>query len=342
MRAWILPSLTLALGLALLVTGCRGSMEIATLGDDDSAVDDDDVTDDDDLAPDDDDDGTDDDDIGPDDDDVDPPDGILGYFYLQGTVQHPQGRFADGYGYYYLYDGRDMSDVPAPPLVDPSGARGADFGCEIDLPDSDEERGGDIPTYDAGLWAQLSTVSDAGDVWTHTMERYDDDGFIYYLSAQSGNPPAVPPGLLLDFEVPGGAEIPAITMPGTFPTHAPFGLSAPVLDPGQDMLTVDRTDGLTFTWEPANEEGVEIVLAFFEDDLVWSVNCWLEDTGSFTMGTELVESMPSGITGLVWFRRYVSAWHPENLDHPDTYFTGALQHRWFAVMGPEGDAGDEG
>ncbi len=340
MRCWTTAWLTLALGLALLLTGCRGSMEIATLGDDDTS-DDDDASDDDDGAPDDDDGAPDDDDGAPDDDDIEPPGDVLGYFYMQGTVQHPQGRFADGYGYYYLNEWREPPAVPAPVLVDPSLARGAEYGCEIDTPETDDGRGGEIPTYDAGLWAQLSAVNDMGDVWTHTMERWDDDGFIYYLSAQTGNPPAVPPGMLADFEVPGGAEIPAITMPQSFPTHAAFGVAAPALDPGQDVLEVSRTDGLAFSWEPGNEDGVEIVLAFFEDDLVWSVECWLEDSGSFEMGAELVEAMPSGLTGLVWFRRYVHAWHPGNAEHPDSWFTGALQHRWFAVMGPDGEAGEE-
>ena len=328
------------LALVLLTSGCRGSMEIATLGadDDDSASGDDDdgAPDDDDMTPDDDDGAPDDDDGAPDDDDVEPPGDTLGYFYLQGTIQHPQGRFADGYGYYYLYEGRDLPNLPAPPLVDPSLSRGPDYGCEVDLPDSDEERD-EVPTYDAGLWAQFSTVNDAGDLWTHTMERHDDDGFIYYQSTQGGNPPAVPPGLLLDFEVPGGADIPAIQMPQSFATHTQFNVTEPALDPAEEILIVDREEGLSFRWETENEDGIEIVLAFFDDDQVWSVGCWLEDNGEFDMGPGLVEQMPSGVTGLVWFRRYAYAWHPENADHPDTWFAGALQHRWFAQMGPEGE-----
>ena len=330
-----LLSLVLILALVLLASGCRGSMVIATLGDPD---DDDSVLDDDDMTPGDDDDGApDDDDVGPDDDDVDPPGDTLGYFYLQGTIQHPQGRFSDGYGYYYLTEGRDLPSPPAPLLVNPSLARGADFGCEVSLPDGDEGRGGEVPTYDAGLWAQFGAVNDAGEVWTHTMERHNDDGFIYYQSTQGGNPPAVPAGALLDFEVPGGDDIPAIEMLASFPTHTSYGVTEPALDPAEEILLVDPGVGLAFSWEPQNEEGVEIVLAFWDEDLVWLVECWLEDTGTFDMGPGLVEQMPSDLTGLVWFRRYVYAWHPDDGAHPDTWFSGALQHRWFAQMASDTD-----
>ena len=341
MRLRIPYSLLLALGLALCFTGCRGSMEIATL--DDGAPDDDDgASDDDDGASDDDDGAPDDDDGAPDDDDVVPPEGILGYFYLQGTVQHPQGRFADGFGYYFIQEGRSIPELPAPPLADPSLARGQDYGCEIDLPDADGEHRDEVVTLDAGLWSQLSTINDSGDLWIHTMERTEDDGSIYYVSAQSGNPPAVPPGVLLDFEVPGGAGLPAISMSQAFPTHAPFSLSEPVLDPAEDLLVVDREEGLAFRWDPEGEEGVEIVLAFFDQDLIWSLNCWVEDVGAFDLNAGLVEGMPSDLTGLTWFRRYVTAWHPNNDEHPDTVFTGALQHRWFVQMTPEGDPEGEG
>ena len=277
-------------------------------------------TDDDDAADDDDDDATDDDDDVTDDDDADPGDfdGMLAYFTLQGTIHHPQGRASQAYGYFL----KEAAAV----------GRGDDYGCDVSLPDDDEGRGEDWISLDAGPWAAFSgTVNN--EPWEYGLDQEFNDGFLVYFGSNTGNPPALPPGMLLDFEVPGGDELPPIYMPNAMPTHAAFNVDEPALEPGQEMLFVSSEEGLHFEWPPLGEMGVEIVLAFFSDDgSQWVVDCWVEDDGSFWVEPQLLVDMPRGVNGLSWLRRYTDLFHPETKEHPDTFMQGTLQHRWFVQM----------
>ncbi len=302
----------LVLLLALALGACVGSAELPGTGepgdDDDASGNDDD---------DDDDDASDDDDTGPATEFED----MLGFFQLVATIQHPQGRAADGFGYYVL--------LPE----DEERGEEDKYGCEVSLPEDDEERGEEVESLDGGPWAAFLGETPNGNPWEYGMVQEESGGFLLYL-ADGGNPPSVPPGVLLDFESAGGEDIPPVYLPEGMPTVAPFNLTEPTLAPGEEIIFQEAWAGMPFTWTPGGDEGVEIVIAFFSEDgaRTWYISCWVEDDGAFDVPAEHLQQMPQDLTGLTWFRRYEAAWHPETDEHPDIVLRGALQHRFWVLL----------
>jgi hypothetical protein len=301
----------LVIVLGWLMLGCTGDGTLPGNG----PLPDDDLTDDDDAADDDD-----DDDDAADDDDSQPSQwgDAFGVWQLVGTIQHPQGRAMSGLGYY---------------VIEQDEARGpGDYGCDVRLPSDDAARG-DIETLDIGEWAQFSGESANGAPWLYTLDRVEDGDRVYYVSG-SGNPTSMPPGSLLDFEAPGGEDLPAVTISQALRTVEIFDVLAPVLEPTQEIVYVNAAIGLPFEWTAQGSPGLEIVIALFSDDgsRSWVVTCWVEDTGSFHLGPELLSELPREVVGLAWVRRYLDAWHPKTDEYPDTLMQGALQHRYFVSI----------
>ncbi len=229
----------------------------------------------------------------------------------------------NGFGYYFVAEDE---------------VRGPDYGCEVHIPTDDDERGGEGTTLDAGEWAQFSGEQSNGAPWLFTLDRVEDNGDIYYLPS-SGNPTSMPPASLLDFQVPGGADLPAMTIPQAMRTVEIFTVLAPQLEPTQEVVYVNGSIGLPFEWTAQDTTGLEIEVALFSDDgsRSWVVSCWVEDTGSFEITPELLVDLPRDVVGLSWIRRYLDAWHPETDEHPDTLMKGALQHRYFVSIYDETD-----
>ncbi len=104
------------------------------------------------------------------------------------------------------------------------------------------------------------------------------------------------------------------------------------------MLSVPLSEGVQFEWEPAGEDGIEIVTVFFGDNGErWLTRCWVEDVGSFHLGEEWLDGFPLESSGLLWFRRYTTAWHPASGPRPPLIMRGSLQHRWFIQLWDDGN-----
>ena len=315
---------TTLLALVLLLGGCHGSL---TLGGDPFRGDDDDAADDDDAGDDDDSVGDDDDSVG-DDDDAVSFDDAAGVFTIIGVIQHPEGRFSQGTGYFFLSD----QTKAATEAVEETLPRGGDFGCEVTTPDSDG-RGGDFVTFDAGPFAQMWLP---GAQWQYDMSRVEQDDLVYYwANSQNGQPPTVPPDEVLSIYVPGGADIPELQVDDVIPTQAPFPVDRPSLIAGAQQLEIDPEAGLPFQWTPLGQAGLGIGVEFFDQatQQQWSIECWVEDTGSFVVEAALLRQMPEGMTGATWIRRLQGGWLDGTSEHPPIYGQGALQHRWLIVLG---------
>jgi hypothetical protein len=363
-----LPPLLAALLSLAPLGACHGTLEIGLsppAGDDGAG--DDDMSDDDDGSPDDDDGGDDDATVDDDDDDGGIPDdfaGVTGYFLVLGSVHHPQGRQSSGFGYWFAEadssgpggggpaaarDSEPARGIRPPLQPHPftgtlvpwgSAARGGDFGCDLQVPDAGTPaatgaaaRGADYVTLDGGAEATLSR-QDANGAWLLSMDRQTDGQDVWYWADPSWSPPSVPPDALLDFSSGGGADLPEISIDSALPTHGLWEVDQPSLGPDAEILFAAIDDGLLFQWEPQGEAGLEIVVAFWDEQsgLSWNANCWVEDSGEFRVDPDVLGQMPAGVTGLTWIRRYVDAWHEISVDNPDSYLQGALQHRWFLSL----------
>ena len=316
------PHTVLALLLLLGLVGCHGSL---TLGgdpfrDDDDTADDDDAADDDDTA--------DDDDSVGDDDDSDFGD-AAGVFTIVGVIQHPEGRYSQAVGYFFI---NTQPADPAAPAPEEALPRGGDFGCEATTPDSDG-RGGDFVTLDAGDYAAMWQ---SGSDWEYTLPQVERDGLQYYFaSSQDGQPATVPPDQVLGVYVPGGSDLPEIEVDELVPTQAPFAVTRPALTAGASNLAIDPEAGLPFQWEPGNQEGLGIGVEFFDQATgrQWTIECWVEDSGSFLVEPTLLRQMPEALQGATWIRRLRGGWLEEGPANPPIYGQGALQHRWLIELG---------
>ncbi len=306
--------------------GCRGTI---TLGGDAFRLDDDDIVgDDDDTVGDDDDTVGDDDDTVGDDDDTSEFGDAVGVFTVLGVIQHPEGRYSQGVGYFFV-----NPDQPQPASAPPeqSVPRGGDYGCAATTPDS-QGRGGDFVTLDAGPFADLWLP---GDNWSYALDQVEQNGDQYYwATSQSGQPSAFPPDQLLSIYVPGGDDVPELGLDGLIPTQAPFAVGRPALTEGAQSLAINPDAGLPFQWTPGAQEGLGIGLDFADQATgeVWSIECWVEDSGSFLVEPALLRQMPDGVTGATWIRRLRGQWLDATSESPPMYGQGALQHRWLVQL----------
>ncbi len=307
--------------LALLV-GCHGSLTLGgdpfRLDDDDTAGDDDDTVDDDD----------DDDDTVGDDDDTSEFGDAVGVFTILGVIQHPEGRFSQGVGYFFV-----NQDAPQAASTPPEESlpRGGDYGCTATTPDS-QGRGSDFVTLDAGPFSELWVP---GENWSYEMDQIEQgDDLYYWATSQSGQPATIPPDVVLSVYVPGGADVPEVDVDGIVPTQAPFAVTRPELPAGTENLVIDPEDGLAFQWEPGGQEGLGIGLDFADQNSGsrWAIECWVEDNGSFLVEPALLRQMPAMLTGATWIRRLRGGWVDPGPGNPSIYGQGALQHRWLIEL----------
>ena len=96
---------------------------------------------------------------------------------------------------------------------------------------------------------------------------------------------------------------------------------------------------MSFEWTPPGTHGIHIGIEFWDNNSqqYWSVECWVEDSGSFVVGAEHLQHMPLDLNGEVWLRHYVTKELEAGPEDIPVYSVGAYRKRWFLILLEEDD-----